>query len=48
MTPVEFVEEALGQTDTAWRRDIQWEGKPIIDLIKVSLCVTMASKWIFV
>lgn len=34
MTPVEFVEEVLGQTDTAWRRDIQWEGKPISELIK--------------
>lgn len=43
MTPVEFVEEALGQTDTAWRRDIQWEGKPISELIMVTVFATMVS-----
>lgn len=43
VTPVAFVEEALGQTDTAWRRDILWEGKPILELITVTVYATIAS-----
>uniref|UniRef100_A0A3B5JZJ4 SP110 nuclear antigen, tandem duplicate 4 n=1 Tax=Takifugu rubripes TaxID=31033 RepID=A0A3B5JZJ4_TAKRU len=34
MTPIEFVEASLGQTNTSWRRDIRWEGKPLAYLIK--------------
>uniref|UniRef100_A0A3Q3VKM5 SP110 nuclear body protein, tandem duplicate 1 n=1 Tax=Mola mola TaxID=94237 RepID=A0A3Q3VKM5_MOLML len=32
MTPVDFVKEALCQTDASWRKDIKWEGKPLSHL----------------
>lgn len=43
MTPIEFVEASLGQTNTSWRRDILWEEKPLAHLIKVTVYVPTAS-----
>lgn len=50
MTPVEFVKEALGHGQDAWRKDIEYHGKPLSSLIQVSIarlvtkCLTEASK----
>uniref|UniRef100_A0A3Q1HLD9 SP110 nuclear body protein, tandem duplicate 1 n=1 Tax=Anabas testudineus TaxID=64144 RepID=A0A3Q1HLD9_ANATE len=37
MSPVEFVKEALGQTDASWKKDIKWEGKPLSVLIEKNI-----------
>ncbi|XP_077940828.1 nuclear body protein SP140-like protein isoform X1 [Gasterosteus aculeatus] len=34
MTPVEFLELALGRKDASWKKDIECEGKPLFVLIK--------------
>ncbi|KAK2833722.1 hypothetical protein Q5P01_017611 [Channa striata] len=34
MSPVDFAKEALSQTDVYWRKDIEWEGKPLSVLIE--------------
>ncbi|KAK2833721.1 hypothetical protein Q5P01_017610 [Channa striata] len=34
MSPVDFAKEALSQTDVSWRKDIEWEGKPLSVLIE--------------
>uniref|UniRef100_A0A672INP6 Nuclear body protein SP140-like protein n=1 Tax=Salarias fasciatus TaxID=181472 RepID=A0A672INP6_SALFA len=33
MTPKDFATAGSGQTEALWKRDIQWEGKPLNDLI---------------
>ncbi|KAM9746079.1 uncharacterized protein ACNS7B_010196 isoform 1-T1 [Menidia menidia] len=37
MSPIEFVKAASGQTDGPWRKDIEYDGKPISDLIKADV-----------
>lgn len=37
MSPEEFVKEASTQTDTSWRKDILWEGKPLSVLIEAEI-----------
>ncbi|CAL8314672.1 unnamed protein product, partial [Arctogadus glacialis] len=34
MSPVEFVEQGSAMPNALWRRDIQWEGKPLSSLIE--------------
>uniref|UniRef100_A0A7N8X123 SP110 nuclear antigen, tandem duplicate 1 n=1 Tax=Mastacembelus armatus TaxID=205130 RepID=A0A7N8X123_9TELE len=34
MSPVEFVNAASDESDPPWKREIQWEGKPLNDLIE--------------
>lgn len=35
MTPVEFVKVASGRTDRSWKKDIEWEGRPLSVLTEV-------------
>ncbi|XP_076024189.1 nuclear body protein SP140-like protein isoform X2 [Genypterus blacodes] len=35
-TPEEFVKKSLPQPDASWRKDIQWEGKPLCELTQES------------
>ncbi|XP_035510583.1 nuclear body protein SP140-like protein [Morone saxatilis] len=37
LTPVEFMKEASCPTDASWRKDIQWEGKPLSILTGVTM-----------
>ena len=39
MTPVEFAKLASGQAESCWRKDIQWEGKPLGVLTEVIVSV---------
>ncbi|XP_075879870.1 autoimmune regulator-like [Nelusetta ayraudi] len=34
LTPMEFLKEALGDTDAFWRKDIEWGGEPLNVLIE--------------
>lgn len=34
LTPMEFLEEATGQTDASWKKDIEWNGSPLSVLIE--------------
>lgn len=36
LTPMEFLKEALGDTDAFWRKDIEWGGEPLSVLIEVA------------
>lgn len=36
LTPMEFLKEALGDTDAVWRKDIEWDGVPLGVLIEVA------------
>lgn len=36
LTPIEFLKEALDDTDALWKKDIVCDGKPLGDLIKVA------------
>ncbi|XP_038136233.1 nuclear body protein SP140-like [Cyprinodon tularosa] len=37
LTPVEFVNVALNQSDATWRKDILYDGKPLSHLIEVNM-----------
>ncbi|XP_076024184.1 uncharacterized protein LOC143014259 isoform X3 [Genypterus blacodes] len=37
VTPEEFVKKSLPQPDASWRKDIQWEGKPLCELTQANV-----------
>ncbi|CAN9505863.1 unnamed protein product [Ophioblennius macclurei] len=43
MTPKDFAKKGLDQTDILWRRDVQWEGKPLSCLIEKAILRIHAS-----
>uniref|UniRef100_A0A672IPD3 Nuclear body protein SP140-like protein n=1 Tax=Salarias fasciatus TaxID=181472 RepID=A0A672IPD3_SALFA len=44
MTPKDFATAGSGQTEALWKRDIQWEGKPLNDLIMKPAVVRCLSR----